>query len=208
MESVERKIKRIVKAGGEGKVYFPSDFFECGSEKAVSKALQRLVAEDFLVRMTRGLYCYPENDSKWGLGRLLASAEDVLKAYQKRDGFRTGPCAGYAQNVLGLSEQVVMNPVFITDGPSRVIHYRDGARPIILYHMHPRIFQYKSEIMMMAVIALLDIGPNELWQFDMDEFESVFHRLPYEEIREDLKITPSWIRQLIMSYYGKAHHIN
>ena len=45
MESVERKIKRIVKAGGEGKVYFPSDFFECGSEKAVSKALQRLVAE-------------------------------------------------------------------------------------------------------------------------------------------------------------------
>ena len=46
MDSTEKKIERMVRAGGEGKVWFPSDFFECGSEKAVSKALQRLVADE------------------------------------------------------------------------------------------------------------------------------------------------------------------
>ena len=80
MDSVEKKIERIVKAGGEGKVYFPSDFFDCGTEKAVSKALQRLVASEVLMRMERGLYCYPTIDRRWGLGRLSASAEEVLQA--------------------------------------------------------------------------------------------------------------------------------
>ena len=55
MDSTEKRIMKIVKAGGEGKVYFPSDFFECGSDKAVSKALQRLVQADVMMRMERGL---------------------------------------------------------------------------------------------------------------------------------------------------------
>ena len=80
MDSVEKRIERIVKQGGEGKVYFPSDFFDCGSEKAVSKALQRLVKSEVLMRMTRGLYCSPTIDTRWGMGKLSASYEEVLKA--------------------------------------------------------------------------------------------------------------------------------
>ena len=126
---------RIVKARGEGKVYFPSDFFECGSDKAVSKALQRLVQAEVLMRMERGLYCYPEIDRHWGMGKLPASSDEVLDAYKKRDGFRTAPCPGAAQNALGLSEQVVMNPVYSTDGPSRKIYFYKKFRPIVLYHV-------------------------------------------------------------------------
>ena len=208
MDSTEKRIMRMVKAGGEGKVYFPSDFFECGSDKAVSKALQRLVQADFLMRMERGLYCYPEIDRHWGMGRLPADADTVLDAYAKRDGFRTAPCAGEAQNALGLSEQVVMNPVYSTDGPSRRIHFRKGLRPIVLYHVSPKVFQYKSRIIMLAVIALNDIGKDDLWEFDLDGMKRVFSRVPYEEIREDLKTTPTWIRNLILDIYGKQNRNN
>ncbi len=201
MESVEKKIKAIVQAGGEGKVYFPSDFFECGSEKAVSKALQRLVDDDFLIRMERGLYCYPEVDTLWGMGKLTASAEEVVRAYAARDGFRTCPSAFEAQNALGLSEQVVCNPVYSTDGPSRVIPYSKGHRPIVLYHISPRIFNYKSDIIRLTVIALLEIGKNDLWQFEMDNLQYIFKSVPYEEIREDLRYIPVWIRRIILSYY-------
>ena len=203
MDSVEKKIVRIVKAAGEGSVWFPSDFFECGSEKAVSKALQRLVAEDVLMRMERGLYCYPEIDRKWGMGKLPADSDDVLKAYAERDGFRIAPCPGAAQNALGLSDQVVMNPVYSTDGPSRKIPYRKGARPIVLYHVSPKVFHYKSRVIMLTVIALNDIGKENLWEFDMEGLESVYSRVPYEEIREDLRHTPSWIRNLILEIYEK-----
>ena len=202
MDSTKRRIEQMVRNGGEGKVWFPSDFFDCGTEKAVSKALQRLVDEDFLMRMNRGMYCYPE-ESKWGMGKLPASSDEVLRAYAERDGFKFGPAPGEAQNALGLSDQVVMNPVFTTDGPSRKIRYRDGARPIVLYHVSPRIFNYKTRIMMLAVIALEDIGKDDLWEFDLDGMERIFAGIPYEEIRDDLRISPSWIRNLILGFYGK-----
>ena len=198
---------RIVKDGGEGKVYFPSDFFECGSDKAVSKALQRLVQAEVLMRMERGLYCYPR-ESEWGMGKLPASSDEVLDAYKKRDGFRTAPCPGAAQNALGLSEQVVMNPVYSTDGPSRIIYFYKKFRPIVLYHVSPKVFHYKSNIMMLAVIALEDIGQKDLWQYDMDGLRDTFSRVPYEEIRDDLKITPKWIRNLILDLYGKQKPTN
>lgn len=198
---------RIVKDGGEGKVYFPSDFFECGSDKAVSKALQRLVQAEVLMRMERGLYCYPR-ESEWGMGKLPASSDEVLDAYKKRDGFRTAPCPGAAQNALGLSEQVVMNPVYSTDGPSRKIYFYKKFRPIVLYHVSPKVFHYKSNIMMLAVIALEDIGQKDLWQYDMDGLRDTFSRVPYEEIRDDLKITTKWIRNLILDLYGKQKPTN
>lgn len=207
MDSTEKRIMRIVKDGGEGKVYFPSDFFECGSDKAVSKALQRLVQADVLMRMERGLYCYPR-ESEWGMGKLPASSDEVLDAYKKRDGFRTAPCPGAAQNALGLSEQVVMNPVYSTDGPSRKIYFYKQFRPIVLYHVSPKVFHYKSNIMMLAVIALEDIGQKDLWQYDMDGLRDTFSRVPYEEIRDDLKITPKWIRNLILDLYGKQKPTN
>ena len=201
MDSTEKRIMKLVEAGGEGKVYFPSDFFECGTEKAVSKALQRLVQADVLMRMERGLYCFPTIDRKWGMGRLPASSDEVLAAYAQRDGFRTGPCPGEAQNALGLSEQVVMNPVYTTDGPSRKIHFYKGFRPIVLYHVPPKVFQYKSRVIMLAVIALTDIGRRDLWQFNLDGMKAVFARVPYSEVRDDLRNTPGWIRHIILDFY-------
>lgn len=203
MVSTEDRIMEMVRAGGEGKVYFPSDFFECGTDKAVSKALQRLVQADVLMRMERGLYCYPEVDRFWGMGKLPASSDEVLEAYARRDGFRTGPCPGAAQNALGLSEQVVMNPVYVTDGPSRRIHFYKGFRPIVLYHVSPKVFNYRSRIIMLAVIALNDIGQRDLWEFDLDGMRRSFADVPYEDIRDDLRNTPSWIRNLILGFYGK-----
>lgn len=203
MDSTEKKIKRMVEEGGEGKVYFPSDFFECGTEKAVSKALQRLVKSEVLMRMERGLYCYPKVDRTWGMGKLPASSETVLEAYAKRDGFRTGPCPGAAQNALGLSEQVVMNPVYTTDGPSRRIHFYKGFRPIVLYHISPKVFNYRSNIIRLTVIALTYIGKDDLWQYDLDRMHKLYSEVPYEEIREDLKNIPSWMRKLILTFYEK-----
>ena len=205
MDSVEKKIERMVASNGEGKVYFPSDFFDFGSEKAVSKALQRLVAREVLLRMHRGLYCSP-TESHWGMGKLSDNVTEVVKAYSERDGFRYGPCPGAAQNALGLSEQVVMNPVYTTDGPSRRIPYHKKARPIVLYHVSPKVFNYKSEVVRLAVIALEDIGQKNLWEYELDIMQRIFQDIPYSEIRNDLRTTPSWIRNIILSFYGNERN--
>ena len=206
MDSVEKKIERMVASNGEGKVYFPSDFFDFGSEKAVSKALQRLVAREVLLRMHRGLYCSPIIDTEWGIGKMSPNASEVVKAYAEREGFRYGPCPGAAQNALGLSEQVVMNPVYTTDGPTRRIRYDEKARPIVLYHVSPKVFNYKSEVVRLAVIALEDIGRKNLWEYEFDIMQRIFQDIPYAEIRNDLRTTPSWIRNRIIGFYGSGRN--
>ena len=183
-------------------MYFPSDFFDYGNEKAVSKALQRLVDEEVLMRMERGIYCTPKIDSEWGLGKLSAGSDAVVEAIAKRDCIRIAPSAYEAQNILGLSDQVVMNPVYSTDGPSREINYHKGARPIVFLHVSPKVFSCRSRIVMLTYLALEEIGPKSLWEFDMDALCSLYKRIPYDEIRDDLKLTPSWIRKIIMDFYA------
>ena len=200
MDSVQDKIKKTVLEAGEGKVYFPSDFFDYGSEKAVSKALQRLVDEEVLMRMERGIYCSP-TESMWGMGKLSAGSDAVVDAIVRRDCIRIAPSAYEAQNILGLSEQVVVNPIYSTDGPSRHVNYCKNARPIVFYHVSPKVFSCKNRIVMLTMIALNDIGPGSLWEFDLDALCSIYKRIPYDEIREDLKLTPSWIRKLILQFY-------
>ena len=58
---------------------------------------------------------------------------------------------------------------------------------------------------MLTVIALNDIGKDYLWEFETDELRAIYSRIPYAEIRDDIKYTPTWIRNLILSYYGKLN---
>jgi len=200
MDSTQSRIEAIVRQGAPRQVYFPCDFFDCGSEKAVSKALQRLVDAEVLMRMERGIYCKP-GKSNWGLGPLPADADEVAEAIAKRDCIRLAPSFGEAQNILGLSEQVVMNPVFSTDGPSRKVKFHTGFKPIVFIHVSPKVFSFKNRIVMLTVIALTDIGKNDLWQFDLDGMKRIYSNIPYSEIREDLRIAPSWMRNVIMQMY-------
>ena len=55
------------------------------------------------------------------LGELQPSAEIIAKAIAGRDRTRLQPSGAYAANLLGLSEQVPMKVVFLTDGPSRLV---------------------------------------------------------------------------------------
>lgn len=201
MDSTQKRMERIVAEGGEGKVYFPDDFFDCGSPKAVSKALQRMVESEVLMRMTRGVYCSP-TESQWGMGRLPASSDEVVKAVVEREGIRLAPSSGEAQNMLGLSDQVVMNPVFSTDGPSRKINWRDGFSPIYFDHVSPKVFNYRNRVIMLTVIALSEIGKESLWEFDLSRLREIYSHIPYSEIRTDLKSTPSWIRNVILDMYA------
>jgi len=82
-------------------------------------ALIRLCRKGTIRRLARGLYDYPRiNDN---LGLLSPSIDDVAQALKGRDATRMQPSGAYAANLLGLSNQVSMKVVFLTDGPSKHI---------------------------------------------------------------------------------------
>ena len=117
--NIENKIKQSEK----GKLIFISDFSEYTNYDTVRKSLQRLVNKGLIVRISKGIYYNPKKDET--LGILYPTAEEIGKAIAKRDKARIIPTGTYAQHLLGLSTQIPMNVVYLTDGSGRKIKIGD-----------------------------------------------------------------------------------
>lgn len=115
-QNIENAIITSVGKCGRGTVFFSSDFSKIGEKSAVLKALERMTANGKILRVARGVYCYPKIDKELGLGTLYPTYEDIAKSIAKRDRARIVPAGAYAMNRLGLTTQVPMNIVYLTDG--------------------------------------------------------------------------------------------
>ena len=99
-----------------------------GSAVSVAKALERLTRKGGLVRIARGLYCYPKIDRKFGLGIQYPTVNEIAEKVARQSEARVVPTGMHALNVLGLSAQVPMNYVFYTDGNSRTVNLFNGRK--------------------------------------------------------------------------------
>ena len=72
-KSIESKILIKSKKCGRGSVFFVGDFISYGNRDAVNKALERLVERGQMLRVARGIYCYPKMEKVYGLGMVPPS---------------------------------------------------------------------------------------------------------------------------------------
>jgi len=85
----------------------------------VGMVLTRLVRTGYIRQLARGLYDYPVKHPQ--MGDLAPSVDRIAKALAGRDASRLQPSGAYAANLLGLSDQVPMKIVFLTDGIAKRI---------------------------------------------------------------------------------------
>jgi predicted transcriptional regulator of viral defense system len=123
---VENRIAESLKTLTKGSVLFVDDFLEFGNPESVKKALLRLKEKGILERLAHGIYLYPKKDDE--LGVLFPSTEEIATAIARRDKARIVPTGIQALNKLGLSSQVPMKVVYLTDGAARSI--KVGKRTI------------------------------------------------------------------------------
>lgn len=195
MQSTASKIEDEIKRRKRGKIYFANDFSNFGSSEAIKKALMRFEKSEWLVRLAHGIYFYPVIDKKLGLGVLYPSVEDIAREIARRDKARIVPTGTYALNALGLSKQVPTNIVFHTDGAPRKINIYN--QQIIFKHVVPKNLAYKSDVLMLVVSALKEIGEHAVNENDMEIIRKVLAHETKEKIEEDSKLAPVWIRKKI-----------
>lgn len=200
MQSIDDKIIAKIKKCGRGKGYFVSDFARYGEAKSVQKALERLVKSQTLLRLARGIYYYPKIDKELGLGVLYPSWEDIAYAIAKRDKARIVPTGLYALNRLGFSTQVPMNFVFLTDGTPRRINTGRG-KGILFKHTAPKNLAFHSEIVMLIVFALKEIGKDKVTQEQLERLKHILQEVPKNLVLQDVKLMPAWVKSLIMRFY-------
>lgn len=191
--SIEKNILKRIKSIPKGELFMPDDFSDLGSSEAVRLSLFRLEKEGIITRVAQGIYVRPKESSL--IGPLTPSAEDVAEAIAKRDKIRTVPTGSYALNALGLSTQVPMNIVLLTDGSPREI--KVGKRTIKFKKTTPKNLLAKGKISRLVIQALKEIGNGKV---TIDEEQKILALLRKEDKRDlfhDVALAPVWIQKIM-----------
>lgn len=194
--SIASEIKQKIFNNGRGIIYFISDFYKLENDDIVRKTLYRLEKQGILIRLAKGIYLYPKIDDEIGI--LKPAVEDVAEEIARRDNSKILPTGALALNMLGLSTQVPMNAVYLTQGESRQI--KIGKRQITFRKAAPRYFNLKATISPLLVLALQEIREKNINEEITLQLKRVL--LKSNEInllREDLRYFPCWIRKYIIS---------
>ncbi len=200
MESLVEKIIKSIAKRGRGTIASPLDFASYGNSKSVQKAFERLTADGRLIRVARGMYCYPKIDKSLGLGVLNPTFEEIAAAIAKRDKARIVPTGAYALNKLGLSTQIPMNVVYLTDGSSRKVKLQ-GNRGITFRHTAGKNQAFKNDFAMLLTLALREIGDGNLAEEQKSVIIKQLQCIPLDTLKKDFPLIPAWIRKIITSAY-------
>ena len=200
MQSIDNKILCKVKKCGRGILFSSSDFTKFGEPKSVLKALERMTHSEQIIRVTRGIYCYPKIDKILGLGIIYPTFEDIAQYIAKRDKARIVPTGTYALNVLGLSTQVPANIVYLTDGSPRKITLMSG-RGIKFVKTAPKNLAFKNRLAMLLTFALKEIGEDNITDAQKLHIATLLKNEDKAAIENDYPLMPDWIQLLISRLY-------
>lgn len=191
--SIENAIKKKIFDYKKGKIFFPSHFLQIGSSAAIRQALKRLEKEGILIRLAHGIYLYPKKHPI--LGELYPSTDEIAMAIAKRDKARIIPTGIHALNKLGLSTQVPLNVVYLTDGSSRSIRLKNGS--VKFKKSSPKFLSAKSDEFILVVQALKELGQDNITSQVKKKIQDVLDTLDEDLIRHDIKLAPQWIQVIV-----------
>ena len=193
MQSIGKQIERSIKSKPKGSLVLPDDYLSYGSSEAIRKALDRLQDRKVLVRVAQGIYVRPKISKL--IGPLIPTAEEVAEAIAKRDRIRTVPTGSYALNALGLSTQVPMNIVLLTDGSPREI--RVGKRTIKFKKTTPKNLLAKGKISRLVIQALKEIGNGKVTEAEERKIIDLLRKDDEKDLRHDISLAPVWIQKIM-----------
>lgn len=196
VSSIYTLIRDTIIDKGVGKIHFLSDFTDYDPE-SVRQAFVRLVKDEVVIRLSPGIFLFP---LKTRFGVAYPSDYEIAKEIARRDSASVLPAGMTAANMVGLSEQVPMKSMFITDGAARTVNV--NGRTIIFKRGVPKNFAYKSKTMPLIVAGMKAMGKDDITE---DSLESVRRMLAkeaevnYNDLWDDAALAPEWIRRILVS---------
>lgn len=189
--TLEKQIISSVKKNKRGIAFFVEDFVAYGNSKACGKALERLVESEQLIRVGRGIYALPKKSMLIGT-YILPTIEDIAKDIARRDKARIVPTGLYAMNMLGLTNQVPLKAVYLTDGAPRKITIAN--RVLIFKKATPKNLSAKGDISSLVIQALKTIGKDNVTEDIETRVIDFLKKEKTENLVNDIRLAPEWIR--------------
>jgi hypothetical protein len=192
-QSIDSKVIARVFGTGRGCVFTPNDFLDLGSRSGVYNALARGAKAGRIRKLAQGLYDYPRigTDGK----ALLPTTEAVVRGLVGREATRFQPSGAHAANMLGLSEQVPVRVVFLTDGKSRTVSI--GKRRIVLKHATPRQMATAGRKSGTVIQALRWLGKRSVDDSVIARVRAQLTARDRRELLRDVRHGPVWMTEIL-----------
>ena len=190
---ISEKILRRLKAK-KGQPVPVRDFHGLGSGPAVRKALSRLVRQGAIRRVRRGLYELPRT-GKLLNQPLVASPDELVRAWARKNGLRVVPSGAYAANLLGLSTQVPARIVYYTNGRTRTLKL--GPYTVRLLNRGPKTMDVRGRVAPLVLQALRYVGTNGVTPEVVRRLRKTLSEKDKVELQRNLRYAAAWMKPVI-----------
>jgi len=197
-QKLAQRIARQARTEPE-RVFTPFDFLDLGSPHSVGMTLLRLVRNGQLRHLARGLYDVPRSHPL--LGELLPTAEAIAQALARRDGATIQPMEAMAANLLGLSEQVPVKAVFLTDGPDRLV--KVGPLTVQLKQRPLRKVGSAAPTSSLIFAALRSLGKDHVTTARVAHLRETLSPKDRKRLLKDLPLAPAWMHPFLRFIAGE-----
>jgi hypothetical protein len=192
--SVQSVIRQRIETMPLGEPFTPREFLDCGARGAVDQALRRLVGEGVIARVTRGIYARPEYCD---FGDKLMAMPETIKIAKTTGNIITAQGAD-AANLLQLSTQVPMQPVYLTSGRTRKIQY--GNQVIRLKHVCARKLVLAGRPAGLALSALWYLGKEDVTPAVIGKIRDNLPEGEFEALESATTAMPAWMSAALIQF--------
>lgn len=204
MKTSTNQIEEKVSKSSRGELFFADDFVKYGTPDNIRQVLSRMEKDDVLLRMAHGIYLKPKIDPLIGI--ILPDIAEVAKQIAQRDKARIAPTGVLALYLLGMTTQVPLKAVYLTDGSQREV--KIGKRSIKFKKTVPKSFAIKDDLLHLVVQAFREVGQKNISEAFLNQIKPSVLKLDADSMAQQLKYAAVWIQKAIINLYNSNNDVD
>lgn len=197
--NIESTMRSMIIEWGRGRIFFIDDFAALNDSVSVRQFLSGMAKDGFIVRLARGIYCYPKiTEGEYSGRRILPDPEIIAYALAEKENVRIIPYGDYAARKLGISNLVVSNQKYLTDGSPRIINLSASSKIYFNHTSEVKMFAFRNETMQMLSSAIRALGQEYFTKEDVKrQVLALLKEVPEKDFLSDITLPPAWVAKIL-----------
>lgn len=195
-------LRRRIRSWKRGRIFFIDDFAAIENQWGVRFGLSQLAEEGLILRLARGIYCYPKMEDTYSMRATIPDPELIAYALASRGRFRIIPYGDQAAYKLGLTTLRISELKYLTDGAPRQINLAKGKKILFNHTSEVKQFDFCNDTMQLISSAIRALGEETI---DAEKKRTIHEHLmtvPENEFLKDISLPPAWVRRIILELWN------
>lgn len=198
MDGIDVAILQSLQEKGRGRIFFAQEYYDRWPDSTVRYTLSAMAQEGTIVRLARGVFCYPKL-SEYGMKMLLPEPDEIAEAIAMKSRVRIVPYGDQAAYLVGLTGFQLSRTTYLTDGAPRLIHLSNGRSIEFRHTSEMRIFAFRNRKMQLLSNGIRALGRTSIGTLEKEPIKYHLGTVSPEDFQADLPLCPEWVRDLLLS---------